>query len=72
MISDAKRLGTGMKSGTGMKLGREMKSGPKNEIRYWKTGAGMVLDCSGKDEPQSLANFRNLKQEMEEIFVKSI
>ena len=61
-----------MKSGTGMKFGREMKSGTENEIRYWKTGTGMVLDSSGTDEPQSLGNFRNLKQEMEEIFVKSI
>ena len=34
MISDAKRLGTGMKYGTGMQLGRGMKSGTGNEVRY--------------------------------------
>ena len=40
MISDAKRLGTGMKSGTGMKLGRGMKSGTGNEVRYRKAETG--------------------------------
>ena len=42
MISDAKRLDTGMKSGTVMQLGRGMKSGTGNEVRYRKTGTGTV------------------------------
>lgn len=50
MISDAKRLGTGMRSGTGMPLGRGMKSGTANEVRYRKTGTGTAKDISGTHE----------------------
>ena len=65
MISDAKRLGTGMKSGTGMQMSRGVKSGTG---RRSGTGTGTVRDGLGTDELQSFGQFDHIFSKFSWLF----